>query len=78
MADGSGYSVLAMTTPALSRALSLQSFLEDKFARPVSLERVSTRSGQSLFRVSIRGLANRKDALEIATGLGPILKDPSP
>lgn len=78
LADGSGYSVLALTTQTLSRALAVQSSLEDQLGRPVSLERVATRGGPSVFRVSIRGLSNRRDAAEIAGGLGPILKDPAP
>ena len=76
--DGSGFAVLALTTQTLSRALALQSSLEDQLDRPVSLERVSTRAGPSLFRVSVRGLGAQADAADIATGLGSILQDPSP
>lgn len=76
--DGRGYAVLAMTTQTLSRALAVQSSLEDRLARPVSLERVATLGGPSIFRVSVRGLSDRSQASDIAEGLGPILRDPSP
>lgn len=78
LSDGSGYSVLALTTQTLSRALAVQSSLEDELGRPVSLERVATRGGPSVFRVSVRGLSDRRAASDIANGLGPILEDPSP
>lgn len=78
MPDGGGFSVLAMTTQTLSRALAVQSSLEDRLGRPVSLERVATRGGPSVFRVSVRGLSSRSDAAGIAEGLGSILQDPSP
>lgn len=76
--DGRGFAVLAMTTQTLSRALAVQSSLEDRLARPVSLERVATRGGPSIFRVSVRGLSDRSQASDIAEGLGSILRDPSP
>lgn len=78
LAEGKGYTVLAMTTQTLSRALAVQSSLEDQLGRPVSLERVATRGGSSIFRVSIRGLSAKSDASDIANGLGPILQDPTP
>ena len=76
--DGRGYAVLALTTQALSRALAVQSSLEDRLGQAVSLERVATRTGPSIFRVSVRGLTDPVRAADIAEGLGPILRDPSP
>ena len=76
--DGDGYAVLALTTEALSRALSLQSSLEERFERPVTLERIATRGGQSVFRVSLRGFTAGDDAAQVADGLGPIDEDPRP
>jgi len=76
--DDAGYTVLAMTTQTLSRALALQSSLEDQLDRPVSLERVSTPGGPSQFRVSVRGIGEHAEAAAIATALGSILRDPSP
>jgi general secretion pathway protein A len=76
--DGDGYAVLALTTETLSRALSLQSSLEERFERPVTLERIATRGGQSVFRVSLRGFTAGDDAAQIADGLGPIDEDPRP
>ena len=76
--DGSGFAVLAMTTYTLSRALAVQSSLEEELDRPVALERIAARDRPSAFRVSVRGLSDRGDATAIAEKLGPILKDPAP
>lgn len=76
--DGSGFAVLAMTTYTLSRALAVQSSLEEELDRPVALERIAGRDRPSAFRVSVRGLSDRDDATAIAEQLGPILKDPAP
>jgi hypothetical protein len=73
-----GYAVLAVTTPALSNALAVQSSLEDRLDKPVSLERVEGEGRVSLYRVSVRGIGDRGEAVDIAERLGPILRDPTP
>jgi hypothetical protein len=76
--DGGGLTVLAMTTAQLSDALALQSSLEGRLGKPVSLQRLDSPGDGNLYRVSVRGLADRSEALQIAQGLGSILQDPAP
>jgi len=73
-----GFAVLAVTTPTLSNALAVQSSLEDRLDKPVSLERVEGEGRTNLYRVSVRGIGDRGEAVEIAERLGPILRDPTP
>jgi len=76
--ESGGFSVLAVTTPVLAQALAVQSSLEDRLGRPVSLERVENRNRENLYRVAVRGLGDQDQAMQIADDLGSILRDPTP
>jgi phage tail protein X len=71
-----GLSVLALTTPELVQALAIQEALEARYERPVDLEPTELGRRRDLYRVSIRALGGRGEALEIASRLGSILEDP--
>jgi phage tail protein X len=72
----SGLSVLAVTTPELVQALAIQETLEARYERAVDLEPTELGRRRDLYRVSIRALGGRGEALEIASRLGSILEDP--
>jgi type II secretory pathway predicted ATPase ExeA/phage tail protein X len=72
-----GVSVLVATTPILLQAEELQRVVGSRYRMPVELEPVALGDGRNLYRVSLRQLPDKAQALAIAESLGSILKDPS-
>jgi len=72
-----GVSVLVVTTPALGQAQELQRLIGTRYRLPADLEPVVLGDGRSLYRVSLRRVPSKAQALQIAEALGPILQDPS-
>jgi phage tail protein X len=72
-----GVSVLVATTPVLTQAQELQRVVGTRFRQPADLEPVVLGDGRSLYRVSLRRVGDRAQAMRIAEALGSILQDPS-
>ncbi|MEW6269374.1 MAG: hypothetical protein AB1689_08780, partial [Thermodesulfobacteriota bacterium] len=72
-----GLSVLVATTPVLDQAQELQRVVGSRYRVPVELEPIALGDGRNLYRVSLRQLPDKAQALAIAESLGSILRDPS-
>jgi hypothetical protein len=72
-----GVSVLVATTPVLGQAQEFQRMAGLRYRLPADLEPIALGDGRSLYRVSLRQVPDKQQALQIAESLGPILRDPT-
>ena len=75
--SGDDVSVLVVTTPVLVQAQEIQRMAGSRYQLPVDLEPIPLGDGHNLYRVSLRQVPDKQQALEIAESLGSILRDPS-